>query len=213
MLSQALNAVRIPSRRLDLRQAHHHVGVGRGHVVSEAWIDDLDRWVVLDGQNGSYWIDADGNPLGISELQDLDTTPSFVPVGSVEPLTEQLAAAWFTYFASVSTTGATLASPPFAPIFQEMRVIRTPRLAHDRSFIYPRLSDVSTALAGTVDRPTVRFDHSHPYGTGIQLHLDTGSLDIDEWPLELTPGEHELAVTIRTPYGETAPRRFAYLVR
>jgi transglutaminase-like putative cysteine protease len=50
VLSQALNAVGIPARRVELFQANYHVGVGRGHVVSEAWIDDLDRWVLLDGQ-------------------------------------------------------------------------------------------------------------------------------------------------------------------
>ena len=36
VLSQALNAVGIPSRRLSLRQRQKHVGLGRGHVVSEA---------------------------------------------------------------------------------------------------------------------------------------------------------------------------------
>jgi hypothetical protein len=58
VLSQALNAVGIPARRLGLRQANYHAGIGRGHEVSEAWIDELSRWVVLDGQNGLYWEDG-----------------------------------------------------------------------------------------------------------------------------------------------------------
>lgn len=40
VLSQALNALSIPARRVDLRQRNHRVGVGRGHVVSDravAW--------------------------------------------------------------------------------------------------------------------------------------------------------------------------------
>ena len=41
-----------PARNLGLFQDNYHVGFGRAHRVSEAWIDDLCRWVVLDGQNG-----------------------------------------------------------------------------------------------------------------------------------------------------------------
>ncbi|TWD80528.1 transglutaminase superfamily protein [Kribbella amoyensis] len=208
VLSQALNAVGIPARRLDLRQPNHHVGVGRGHVVSEAWIDELDRWVLLDGQNGAYWIDAGGTPLGIRELQALAEPPAFVPAGSVEPLTDQQAASWFTYFASYSTTGAVPAVPPFAAVFQGMRVIRTPRLTG--ASVHPDLAAISTGLGGTVERPTVRFAHRHPYGTGIRV---SGSPYNDEWALDLTPGTHELTVAVVTPYGTTAPRRFAYRVR
>jgi hypothetical protein len=69
VLAQALNALGIPARKLSLRQQNYHVGLGRGHVVSEAWIDDLCRWVVLDGQNGMYWTGDDGKPLGAPELQ------------------------------------------------------------------------------------------------------------------------------------------------
>jgi hypothetical protein len=47
--------VNIPARRLDLRAKDSHVGFARGHVVTEAWIDDLNRWVVLDRQNGAWW--------------------------------------------------------------------------------------------------------------------------------------------------------------
>ncbi|MGC4936912.1 transglutaminase domain-containing protein [Kribbella sp. DT2] len=209
VLSQALNAVQIPSRRVDLRQHAHHTGVGRGHVVSEAWIDDLDRWVVLDGQNGSYWADDAGTPLGVRELLALDTPPRFVgPVGAAK------AAAWFTYFGSATTTGATWTAPPFAPVFQGSRVIETPRLVRDGGPAYPQLSALATGLGGTVERPVVRFQHFHPYGVGIRLHLPGGDLvDADEWALDLTPGAHELAVAVVTPYGETARQRFTYVVR
>jgi hypothetical protein len=211
VLSQALNAVRIPSRRVDLRQVNHHVGVGRGHVVSEAWIDDLDHWVLLDGQNGSYWVDASGSPLGLAELQEADVVPEFVGAGEVEPPAPEQAASWFTYFASATTTGCTWADGSFAPHFQEMRTIRTPRLLRSRDVAYPQLSAIATGLGGSGTTTTVRFTHFHPYGTGIRL--DGTTLDDGEWTLDLTPGRHELTVSIATPYGETAPQRFTYLVR
>ena len=69
VLSQTLNALGIPARNLGLFQDNYHVGFGRAHRVSEAWIDDLCRWVVLDGQNGLYWTGADGEPLGAVALQ------------------------------------------------------------------------------------------------------------------------------------------------
>ncbi|GAB3827422.1 transglutaminase domain-containing protein [Kribbella italica] len=206
VLSQALNAVRIPARRVDLRQPAHHTGVGRGHVVSEAWIDELDRWVVLDGQNGSYWADDTGQPLGVQELQALDSPPRCI--GS---LSQSQAAEWFRYFASATTTGVTWAAGSFAPLFQGARVIQTPHLARQSN--YPQLSALRTGLDGTVTRPVVRFEHFHPYGVGIRLHLSDRAVDADEWALDLTPGRHELAVAVVTPYGQTAPQRFSYVVR
>lgn len=209
VLSQALNAVGIPARRAELFQDNYHVGVGRGHVVSEAWIDDLDRWVLLDGQNGSYWVDADGRQLGVRDLQRLTEPPAFVGARGVESLSVEQAAAWFSYFATVMVTGYTWSPGPFAAVFEAKSVTRTPRLIHDGDLAYPRLSALTTGLGGTLDAPTVRFTHSHPYGTGIAVN---GEL-VEDYPLNLTPGAHELTVTIATPYGETAPQRLEYLVR
>jgi hypothetical protein len=218
VLSQALNAVGIPARRVDLRQRGHHVGIGRSHVVSEAWIDDLDRWVLLDGQNGSYWVGSDDAPLGVRELQRLHSAgdvPRFVGAGDVASLSGNQAAAWFSYFASVTTTGCTWASAGFTPIFQGIRVIRTPRLLHDGDLAYPRLSGLSTGLAGTVVEPVVRFRAYHPYASGVRLRTGSAVIDLDdaEWKLDLSPGTHELTVSVLTPYGETSGLPFSYVVR
>ena len=59
VLSQALNASQIPARVVKLYADNYHTGLGKGHVVAEAWIDGLDAWVLLDGQNGMYWTDED----------------------------------------------------------------------------------------------------------------------------------------------------------
>ena len=69
VLTQALNAVQIPARPISLFRPDYHTGLGTGHVVTEAWIDDLGKWVVLNRQNGAVWRDADGVPLSVLELQ------------------------------------------------------------------------------------------------------------------------------------------------
>ncbi|MEJ7629509.1 MAG: hypothetical protein WKF54_07955 [Nocardioidaceae bacterium] len=170
VLSQALNAVRIPARRLDLRQLNHHVGVGRGHVVSEAWIDDLDQWVVLDGQNGAYWINERDEPLCLRALQRACRGDESVRMrGLVDEMAERDSAGWLTYFASVTTTGYTWAEETFSPVFQGVGIIKTGRLLHDGDRAYPRLSDVSIALAGSVESPVLRLSTQHPYVNGFRL--------------------------------------------
>lgn len=216
VLSQALNAVGIPGRRLDLRQANHHVGVGRGHVVSEGWIDDLDRWVVLDGQNGAYWTDRDGEPLGALELQRrLAAGESATMVGLVEPMSEASAAAWFSYFATMSTTGCVWAPAGFAPIFQGMAVVRSSRLVHDGATAYPRLSDLTTGTGGTLARPVARFASLHPYVRGYRA-TEAGAQSVDfgdeGWPLSMTPGRHEVSLAAVTDFGPLEPRSLVYEV-
>lgn len=68
VLTQALNAMGMPARWLELLMHDHHAGFGRGHVVFEAGIDDLARWVLLDGQNGAWW--GASEPLGVLELME-----------------------------------------------------------------------------------------------------------------------------------------------
>lgn len=207
VLSQALNALRVPARRVRLLQTNHHVGVGRGHVVSEAWIDDLDRWVVFDGQNGSYWADANDDPLGLLELQAAfhrDHPPAtMVPVADD---TDDIGAAdWWTYFASAATTGYAWASPPYSPIFQSTHLISTDRLLCDGRDAYPRLCEVSIGLTGAVAEPAVTLSTSHPYAVGFAVrHDEHGAhtpLPDAELLLEKSPGMHTTEIAVVTDYG------------
>ncbi len=218
VLSQALNAVEIPARRVDLRQANHHVGIGRGHVVSEAWIDDLDQWVLLDGQNGAFWVDADDEPMGVRDLQaayDAGERPRMVAL--VHKLQDLEQAMWFTYFASASTTGCTWASAGFSPVFEGIRMVKTDLVVHDGDLAYPQLSAVTLGLTGSVEEPAVRFDSRHPHANGFLVADGTSSWtlaqDEDQWKLAMTPGRHDVEISTRTPYGFTSPRVLSYLVR
>ncbi len=218
VLSQALNAVGIPARRVDLRQRNHHFGVGRGHVVSEAWIDDLDSWIVLDGQNGAYWAGDDEGPLGLRELQRRYATGEQARmVCLVDDISAEASASWRTYFASASATGYAWAEGPFSPVFQDMGIIKTQRLLHGGDLAYPSLSAVSIGLTGTLAQPAVRLHSEHPYAQGFRVEERGTVAEVPlvdaRWPLFMAPGIHEVEIATRTPYGHTTPGIFTYEVR
>ena len=173
VLSQALNAVGIPSRRLVLRQAGYHAGFGRGHVVSEAWIDELARWVVLDGQNGLYWTSSDGTPLGALSLQAAASTPTALYAPGVEPLQAESVSDWFSYFAHISTTGATWSEGPFVPVFQRTRLVSSPPFLRDARHAYPDLSQIAVGVELAGRECAIRLSTEHPFATGFVVSSST----------------------------------------
>ena len=54
-LSEVLQAMGFPARTVGLSRDGVSHGVGKGHVVTEAWNDELGKWIVLDGQNNGTW--------------------------------------------------------------------------------------------------------------------------------------------------------------
>jgi hypothetical protein len=221
VLSQALNAVGIPARRLSLRQANYHVGLARGHAVSEAWIDELARWVVLDGQNGLYWEDG-GSPLGAVGLQARlgrgEPIPRAVvlPRGLQPPPDEELPA-WFSYFASISATGAAWSAGPFTPVFQRDQLIVTDRLEHDPARLYPDLSEIGVGVTLVDGEPAMRLATAHPFATGFVVREDGAEQELAAgdpvWVLRQAAGEHTAELAVRTSYGSLAGKPFRYLVR
>ncbi|HEY2506563.1 MAG TPA: transglutaminase domain-containing protein [Streptosporangiaceae bacterium] len=212
VLSQALNALRIPARQVSLRQANYHTGVSRGHVVSEAWIDDLNRWVLLDGQNGLYWIGADGKPLGAVELQRLARTgaarPDFVTLGA--EMSQPDADDWFSYFAHVTTSAGSWSPEPFGIVFQRVTMQLSQRLEHHPDALYPDLSELGVETALLDGQPAVRLVSGHPFARGFAA--DGTELDSDMLVLNCTPGEHEHALQARTDYGTLRSRMLRYVV-
>ncbi len=207
VLAQGLNALRIPARRVYLRRGDYHDGVGKGHVVAEAWIDDLDSWVVLDGQHGAYWVDEEARPLGLPELQAREAPARPVAAGQRGGIKEP--GMWFAYFSHASVTGATWAPKGFVPTFQRRFVLETDRLLRDSAAAYPRLSDMAVAVATVDAAPAIRISPCHPYATG-------GAMDGKErneatWPLSLTGGEHRAELATRTPYGLLTPRELRWV--
>jgi hypothetical protein len=218
VLSQALNAVGIPSRAVSLRQDSYHIGLGRGHMVSEAWIDELSAWVVLDGQNGLYWVDDDGTPLGVPQLQDRcvagEGPPRYVCVGS-RKLSPDRAPLWFSYFRHAHTTGAAWGDE-YVPIFQTEHVATCDELLRDRALAYPDLAEITVGVVDDAGRPALQLRPRHPYATGVVVTEGGRTWTLapgDAWSLPTGPaGDHAATVATMTPYATLRAHRIAYRI-
>jgi hypothetical protein len=217
VLTQALNAVQIPARPISLFRLDYHAGNGTSHVVTEAWIDDLGKWAVLDGQNGAVWRDAAGVPLSVLELQErylIGDQPTFS--GRGRNFDSDTAAQWFKYFYAASVTG-TLAwsNAPYVPVMEGATVIASERLTESLAGVCPDLAAIGTGVADH-QGPALVFSADHPYATGFQVtDLDGTSTSLDPGqPLSFDrdEGEHDLTVAVRTRYGTLTPQLLTYLV-
>ncbi|MGC8487462.1 MAG: transglutaminase domain-containing protein [Clostridia bacterium] len=212
VLSQALNAVGIPARRVSLRQEDYHVGLGRGHVVSEAWIDDFGRWVLLDGQNGLYWMGKDGRPLGTADLMRLRhagaVRPNFFTYR--DDLTEEDCELWYTYFAHTTTSAGTWSPGAFVLPFQREWIVTSRQLEHEPDALYPDLSEIGVETALDGGQPALRLSAAHPYASGFAAAGTELSGDV--YPIIMTAGEHAVELAVRTPYGTLAGKMLRYRV-
>jgi hypothetical protein len=212
VLTQSLNALAIPARRVALRQQNYHAGVGRSHVVSEAWIDDLSRWVLLDGQNGLYWTGDGGEPLGTLDLQQVFAArgrrPDFVTVAA--PMDDGDADIWFTYFAHATSDAGTWSPGPFGLVFQRTMLHMSRRLERRPEALYPDLSELGVESALDGQQAAVRLIPAHPFARGFAV----GGADLagDMLRLEDVPGEHEAPLAVRTDYGLLPGRTLRFTV-
>jgi hypothetical protein len=218
VLSHALNALDIPSRVVKLRAEGYHVGLSKGHVVSEAWIDGLDAWVLLDGQNGMYWIDDEDTPMGAPLLQDWfregRERARHVAVGP-SPVTDS--DAWWRYFAHISTTGASWSNDSFVPIFQTEGVLSTEVLLRDRFQAYPDFSELTIGTTTVNGRPAIQPQSEHPYASGFRITRSDArpvSIGLDgAWALLPGPaGVHEIHIATVSKYGALTPSTVVYRV-
>jgi hypothetical protein len=218
VLSQALNARGIPARSVALLRSHHHAGYGRVHAVSEAWIDDLDRWVVLDGQNGMYWVDSEDAPLGLVELRHRRRTGQRRPdIVSLAGKSSALADTWWPYFHTVNPTGVMISPAPYAPLFEGIHVQQCDQLRRDPVGAHPDLLELGIGISDLAGRPAIQPVTRHAHALGFEVVLDsqrwTLPLAGGAWPITATIGEHTATIATVTNYGAHRPHAVRYVVR
>lgn len=218
VLTQALNAVQIPARPITMLRRDHHAGISGAHAVTEAWIDDLGKWALFDGQNGAVWRDADGIPLSVLELQrryERGDQPEFSGSGpNWDAGGGAAAASWFGYFHAVAVTD-TLAwsAGPYLPIRDRTAVIKSEQLADATADVAPDLAEIRTGVADR-EGPALIFTADHPYATGFQVtDAERGATAVkpaEPFPLARGAGEYRASVAVMTRYATLAPQPLHY---
>lgn len=218
VLTQALNAIGVPARHLALFRDEYHAGIGTGHAVTEAWLDDEGRWVVLDGQNGATWRDERGELLGVRELQQrladgrlatfVGSGPNFDPASGPE---------WGQYFQHWTTGGAAWRSGSFVPVMEGRTVLEARPLLSGSHGAHPDLAELGTCVVDDRGRPALLFVTEHPYAVGFDVTDEQGArrdVRLDEpVPLAGPDGTHAWQVATRTPFGTLRPAAVRFVVR
>jgi transglutaminase superfamily protein len=223
VLTQVLNALRIPARRLrGLTEGNQ-----AAHTMTEAWIDDLGSWVVFDARNGATWRDPAGTPLGAIDLQRLyrvKEPPEFRGAGKSSRASA--AADWFAFFHTVAVTdGLAWSTGSYLPAMADGAVLRSVRLADTDVDATPDLAAISTSVCadskqGRRGEPALLFRTDHPFATGFTVSEGATAeertetfMELDE-PLSLAgePGDHRLTIGVSTRYGTLTPHHLHYRI-
>ncbi|HKD96916.1 MAG TPA: hypothetical protein VKB69_04865 [Micromonosporaceae bacterium] len=222
VLSQALNARGIPARSVGLMMANYHAGFGRGHNVTEAWIDDLGKWVLLDGQNGLYWCAEDDTPLGLRELQQRHAEGRRARATTTGRLfAESEQDFWWRLFHTGTVGGratTTWRSGAYVPAFESQHVATCTYLLRDPDACYPDLADIAVGISAIGGGPHLLMHTAHPYALGFQVMLDGYApvrvpVDQPRWRFAGGAGENSAVVAVRTPYGTLRGSQVRYLIR
>ncbi len=164
VLTQVLNAVGIPARSLALLRDGYHTGMGTGHAVTEAWLDDLGRWVILDGQNGATGRDSSGALLGVITLHERQLAgdrPDFVGVGP--NFDSDSAQEWFGHIQNCSSGGTVWRADSFVPLMEGHTVVEARPLIHDPVLPHPDLAEISTSVVDHDGGRALLFATQHPF--------------------------------------------------
>lgn len=55
VLANCLTVLGFPARTVGLQREGVAYGTGKGHVCTEVWSNQYNKWILLDGQNNAYW--------------------------------------------------------------------------------------------------------------------------------------------------------------
>jgi hypothetical protein len=232
-LAGVLQAMGYPARKIGLKRRGSSYGLGKGHVVTEAWNNELGKWIVLDGQNDATW--QEGNVLlDAAEVRErllAGRTAGLRMVSHGSPWSKEWKepterAQWVLYFDDLdySASNADFAGKGNEHRWQLLRPGQAPELLFqgdprgseqvlDRALVYPALNQVHLDLSAsardrTVDHfLTVRLSTSTP--SFDHFELTSGGKTVRQrdrtWSWTLTPGPNSLAVRAVNQAGLAGP--------
>ena len=178
-------------------------------MISEAFIDDLGRWVALDGQNGAVWSD-DGvdEALGVLELHRrfLAGGPQPRLIGLVKEFDPAETDEWWRYFGGFGVTGQKFATT-FVPFFENSYLHTADRLVREPARAYPDLRQAAIGVGGPFEQPAITCLTAHPFARGFVVTCDGKrtelNLEAPQWPIDAyarRPPSGDSSIV--TPYGE-----------
>lgn len=217
VLSEVLQALGYPARSIGLRSQNASFGTGKGHVVSEVWNNDLGQWVLLDGQNNSYWEDQ-GRPLSAQQVRQLIQAggrPKMVSRPSSWNATPN-SKEWDVYFYHltyrIDHAGEGLAlvgaGERYEPLFQGTLDKR--QQSSDLRLVYPGMNQVHFDVSANENRDSLILKLSHSMAWfshyEVQLGSDPAIRVVDpEFVWKLKPGANRLQIRAVNAQGRSGP--------
>jgi hypothetical protein len=221
VLAQVFQAMGYPARVIDLRKDGTSFGIGKMHVVAEVWNNELQKWIVTDGQNNATW-QVEGVPLSANEIRDarisrpdrLRFVRGASTWGPVAPEPEQRSA-WVDYFEHLSfrlenvqpggsdpsaeTVDLLHPAEKYEPLFQGT-VVENHVQTSSVERIYPQLGRVHVDVAAiTLGKAELRLtlSHSMPWFAHYRVR-ERGRENVTKagaivWQLE--PGANEVVIS------------------
>jgi hypothetical protein len=192
LLANCYSALGLPARVVGLAQYPVAYGFGRGHVVTEVWSNEFQKWIVLDPQNNAWWTDGTSIPLSADECRRLFVGGQGDHLNMVGQHSDwdyaRQSRAWAPYFHHLDYNtheiyfGKRSQSLSFeylvdgvTPELHFQGFARNLHYTSDHHLAYPMLNQTSVSLTHAAvpgDSLTVRLTHTMPFFERYEVRLD-----------------------------------------
>jgi len=169
VVAGCLNSLGIPARVLGLKTADMETReYGAGHVVTEAYLKEMEKWVMIDGQHDLIPL-LDGKPLNAFELRKaLMTSRDLLSItGNVDPFRSNEYFDWieeYLFYFDVPLDNRYLSNR------SEEKVMLVPKGANK-----PKVFQRKNPLKNVVYTESVQCFYQKPYLSAYEDSGDTGS--------------------------------------
>lgn len=230
VLANCLVALGYPARVIGLASEDVAFGSGKGHVCTEVWSNQFDKWILMDPQNNAVWLHQDV-PQNAGECRKLlrkGNGEALLFTGWNELNYEQAKAMWASYFFHLSYTDENyyfeksaetssagqyeLLTEGVLPVlyFQGSPNLRD--YTDDWSYVYPQMNRVRVRfwnpdLAAPVDSLKLGFTNTMPWFDFYIISINGVTSQTSESLIApaLRSGENVIEITARNTRGITGP--------